>query len=320
MASLPRLTIGLPVFNGENFLSESIEALLGQSYGDFELLISDNASTDSTPDICQKYAKMDDRIRYICQPYNIGLSPNENFLMRQSRTELFKLASHDDLYARDLIKQCVAALDKHPEVVVAHAREVRIDTEGKLTEALSYPVAADALRAPDRFRSMLFDGWDDYTYGVMRRRIMLRTHLLGSHHLADRTFNIELNLHGPFYLVPEWMYFRREHPERTEPYTVRTRAAYMDHRRTSRLHPSIRLYAEYIWAYVTAIKSAPIPAAEKRECFRYLVSWLASRATPVVDRTLRRKPMPDMASLAPELPDVLGRSGCGRPYKGSLLT
>lgn len=304
MASKYRLTIGLPVFNGENLLRESIEALLGQSYENFELVISDNASTDSTPDICRSYMKRDGRIRYIRQPYNIGLQPNENFLMRQSRSELFKLAAHDDLYARDLIKRCVEALDEHPEVVVAHAWEARIDMAGKVTEGLAYPVAADAPRTVDRFRSMLFDGWDDYTYGVMRTEVMLRTHLLGSHHFADRTFNTELNLHGPFYLVPDWMYFRREHPERTEPYTVRTRAAYLNYRRASKLNPTVRLYGEYIWAYVKAIESAPITAAEKRECLGYFTAWLAERALAVADRTLRRKSMQETVTLMPDLPDV----------------
>ncbi len=304
MAALPRLTIGLPVFNGEDLLCESIDALLGQSYEEFELLISDNASTDSTQDICQDYAKQDSRVRYIRQPHNIGLQPNENFVMRQGRTELFKLAAHDDLYARDLIKRCIEALDEHPEVVVAHAWEARIDVAGKLTEALSYSVAADARRAPDRFRSMLFDGWDDYTYGVMRSEVLRRAHLLGSHHFSDRTFNTELNLHGPFYLVPEWMYFRREHPERTEPYTIRTRAAYMNYRRMSRLNPAVRLYGEYIWAYVTAIRSAPMSAAEKRECLGHLAAWLSTRMLPVVDRTLRRKSVEDTVALVPELPDV----------------
>lgn len=304
MTSRFRLTIGLPVFNGENLLCESLEALLGQTYEDFELVISDNASTDSTPDICRRYMKLDSRIRYIRQPYNIGLHPNENFLMRQTRTELFKLASHDDLYARDLIKRCVEALDENPEVVAAHSWEARIDMAGKVTEGLAYPVAVDAPRTPDRFRSMLFDGWDDYTYGVIRTAVLHRTHLLGSHHFADRTFNTELNLHGPFYLVPDWMYFRREHPERKVPYTVRTRAAYMDYRRATRLNPAVRLYGEYIWAYVTAIRTAPITAAEKRECLGYLAVWLGKRVRPVADRTLHRRSMEDLVTVMPDLPDV----------------
>ena len=73
MNTAPRLSIGLPVYNGENYLAESIDALLGQSYEDFELIISDNASTDGTADICRRYGKQDSRVRYFRQPRNIGL-------------------------------------------------------------------------------------------------------------------------------------------------------------------------------------------------------------------------------------------------------
>lgn len=304
MRSRFRLTIGLPVFNGEDLLSESIEALLGQSYEDFELVISDNASTDSTAAICRRYMKLDSRVRYVRQLCNIGLHPNENFLMRQTHTELFKLAAHDDLHARDLVKRCVEALDEHPEVVVAHSWEARINAAGSVTEGLAYPVTADATRAPDRFRSMLFDGWDDYTCGVMRTDVLMRTHLLGSHQFAERTFNAELNLHGPFYLVPDWMYFRREHPGRTRPYTVRTRAAYMDYQRAARRNPATRPHAEYVWAYVTAIRSAPITAAEKRECLAYLAVWLGRRLRPVVKRTIYHRLVHEVISVLPDLPDV----------------
>lgn len=285
--SVPRLTIGLPVYNGENFLAESIEALLGQTYEDFELVISDNASTDSTADICQRYVRQDSRIRYIRQPRNIGLNPNHSFVVRQAMGELFKMASHDDLYARDLLKRCVDALDEHPEVVVAHCWEAVIDHDGTVTKLLDYSVAADAPRAPDRFRSMLFDGWDDYTYGVMRTKVLMRTHLHGSHHFADRTINTELGLHGPFYMVPEWLYFRRDHLERKEPYTVRSRAAYLDPRRANRLrHPVVRLYGEYIWGYIRAIQNAPLSPADRMECYRYLARWLAGRAVPAISRSL----------------------------------
>ena len=113
MNAVPRLSIGLPVYNGENYLAESLDALLGQSYEDFELIISDNASTDGTADICRRYGKQDSRIRYIRQPRNIGLAPNHNVVLDQARGELFKWASHDDLYARDLLKCCVEALDEY---------------------------------------------------------------------------------------------------------------------------------------------------------------------------------------------------------------
>ena len=111
MSQVPRLSVGLPVYNGENFLAESLEAMLGQSYQDFELIISDNASTDGTGDICRRYARQDSRVRYIRQPLNIGLARNHNCLVAEARGELFKWASHDDLYARDLLERCVERTD-----------------------------------------------------------------------------------------------------------------------------------------------------------------------------------------------------------------
>jgi len=283
----PRLSIGLPVYNGENYLAESIAALLGQTYEDFELIISDNASTDSTPAIISSFGRQDARIRYIRQPHNIGLNPNHNFVISQARGELFKMASHDDLYARDLLKRCIDALDAHPEVVLAHCHEAMIDNTGTITRALQYSVAADSPRAPERLRSLLFDGWDDYTYGVMRTSVLRRTQLHGSHHFADRSINTELALHGPFYLVPEALYFRRDHPERTSPYTVRSRCAYLDPRRSSRLrHPVVRLYGEYLWSYVAAIWKAPLSPQDRRECYGLLARWMAGRAAPVARRTV----------------------------------
>jgi glycosyltransferase involved in cell wall biosynthesis len=308
----PRLSIGLPVYNGENFLVESFEALLGQSYEDFELIISDNASTDDTANICQRYAKQDSRIRYIRQPHNIGLSPNHRFVAWEARGEFFKMASHDDLYARDLMQRCIDVLDNHPEAVLAHCWEARIDPSGKVIKGLEYSVNVQAPLASDRFRSMLMDGWDDYIYGVIRTKALLQTHLWGSHHLADRTINTELSLYGPFQLIPEWLYFRREHPGRTSehpergiPYTVRTRCAGMDPRRADPLrHPLIRLYVEYIWGYVAAIRRAPLSSADRQRCYRYLTRWLASRFLPVVLRIFEAGAMHDTEHILATVPDV----------------
>lgn len=330
MGVTPRLTVGLPVYNGELFLSEAIEALLGQTYENFELVISDNASTDSTPDICRQYAKLDNRIRYIRQQRNIGLVANSNFLINQATSEFFKLAAHDDLYARSLLERCIEALDNHQDVVVAHSWEARIDDEGNLVSGLAYSVAADAPQASERFRSMLFDGWDDYMYGVIRTAVLRRTHLYASHHFADRTLNTELNLYGPFYLVPDWLYFRREHagrasehPGRSVPYTVRTRSVGLDPRRSSRfLHPSIRLYLEYIRAYASLIRSAPLSTVERRECYYQLARWTVWRLPSVVSRAFHSGRLHDTVQTVPGLPDIdvsalVSRAG-NRHFAGDL--
>jgi glycosyltransferase involved in cell wall biosynthesis len=281
--TVPRLTVGLPVYNGERYVAESIEALLGQSYQDFELIISDNASTDGTPAICERYARQDSRIRYYRQPRNIGLAPNHNFCVQQARGELFKWAAGDDLYHRDLLLRCVEALDERPEVVLVHAYTAMIDGDGKMFQANDYALGTSAPHAPERFRSLLNDSGGDDDGGVIRRAVLLRTAMKDSYHHADRTIIAELALHGPFYHVPEWMYFRRDHPgraERAHP-SVRARCANMDPRRANPWrHPVPRLIGEYLWAYVRMIQSAPLTSAERLECYGHLAAWVARRSKP----------------------------------------
>ena len=283
MSAAPRLTIGLPVYNGEKYVTESLEALLGQSFTDFELIISDNASTDSTGDICRRYEKQDSRVHYFRQPRNIGLAPNHNFVVEQARSQLFKWTSNDDLYARDLLERCIDALDKYPDAVLAHSWTAKVDDSGAVTKAFEYPLNTASPRAPERFRSLLFVSGGDDDYGIVRTEVLRRTAMKESYHHADRTIIAELSLYGRFYQVPDWLYFRRDHADRAERAcpTMRSRCVNMDPRRTDPLrHPAVRLYGEYVWAYVSAIRRAPLSVADRRECYRYLAQWLASRGRP----------------------------------------
>jgi glycosyltransferase involved in cell wall biosynthesis len=320
MSAVPRLSIGLPVYNGENFLAESVEALLGQSYQDFELIISDNASTDGTADICRRYAEQDSRIRYFRQAHNVGSAPNHNFVIEQARGELFKHASHDDLYARDLLTLCVAALDERPDVVLAHSWSAVIDGTGTVTELIEYPVDTAAPRAADRLRSMLFDGWGDDEGGVVRTDVLRRTRLHGSYHFADRTYTAEIALHGPFYMVQDWLYFRREHAGQAgKNASVRRRCANMDPRRASRVrNPTARLYAEYIWGYASAIRRAPLSPQERRACYQVLARFMAARAMPVAQRTVSRSGLQGRESASAVPPpgmsvDTVVAGQSGRP-------
>jgi len=275
------LTIGLPVYNGESFIAGSVEALLGQTFEDFELIISDNASTDNTMDICRVYEKQDSRIRLVRQPRNLGLTPNHNFTLNEARGELFKWASHDDLYGRDLLKLCIEALDKYPEVVLSHSWTAAIDESGAVTRTSKYPLATAAPLAPKRFRSVLFDAGGDDDGGVIRTEVLRRISPKDSYHHADRLTIIELTLHGPFYHVPQWLYFRRIFPNAAEHKhnAMRHRCANMDPRRADPVrNPIVRLYAEYVWGYIKAIRRSPLSTAERRECYRDLMSYIASRS------------------------------------------
>jgi glycosyltransferase involved in cell wall biosynthesis len=281
MSTAPRLSIGLPVYNGEDYLAESLDALLGQSYENFELIISDNASTDRTEEISREYTKLDSRVRYVRQPVNIGCAPNHNYCVDVARGELFKWASDDDLYARDLLERCIEALDEHPEFILSHSWTAMIDEKGVVTQALKYPLNTVSPRAAERFRSTLFATGGDDDGSVIRTEVLRRVAPLDSYHHADRTIISELALHGPFHQVPDWLYFRRDHPGRSEHEypTVRKRASNLDPKRADKLrHPMVRLLGEYVVGYVKAIRNAPISGAEKRECFRYLRQWLLNRA------------------------------------------
>jgi glycosyltransferase involved in cell wall biosynthesis len=313
VSAVPRLSIGLPVYNGERHVGEAIEALLGQTYEDFELIVSDNASTDGTSEICLGYARQDHRVRYIRQERNIGLIPNHVFVLNQARGELFKNAAHDDLYARDLLLRCVEALDDDPNVVLAHPLSAVVNSAGSVVGTFGPGAALDAPRAADRLRTVLYEGCHDYEYGVIRTATLRRVRHLGSYHLADRMFNVELVLHGRFRQVEEWLYFRREHQEPISQ-KVRERCVTLDPRRANRLrHPVVRLYGEYLWACLAAIGRAPLSIAERGECFGILTQYLASRAVPVMGESRKGERLrQDPLSAAPSIPVdliVAGRGG-----------
>ena len=290
----PRLGIGLPVYNGATYLAEAIEALLGQTYEDFELIISDNASTDATEDICRQYAAQDARIRYIRQPRNIGGLLNHNVVFEYCRSELFKWAADDDLYGRDLVERCVAALDEHPDVVLAHSWTAVINSGGEVVQAIEYPLATSSVAAPVRFRSMLFDDGGDDDYGVIRTEVLRRIPPYDSYHRSDRTLMAELALHGRFYQVPAWLYFRRHHEASLEgtARTIRQKSTAWDPRRAN--HSTARLLAEYMLGYVRAIAQAPLPVSEKAACYRHLMAWMGDRAMRRTAASRIGRPWPSM--------------------------
>ena len=121
---IPKVSIGMPVFNGGATLREAIESLLAQSFTDFELIISDNGSTDDTEEICREYDAVDERIRYVRQPKNRGAAENWAFLLDQALGEYFMWAAHDDLWDPSYIHELTSVLDADSSVGVAFSGRV----------------------------------------------------------------------------------------------------------------------------------------------------------------------------------------------------
>lgn len=164
------VSIGMPVFNDEKFLVKALNSLLSQTFADFELIISDDASSDGSAKICQEYAKADKRITYIRQPVNIGISANMRFLVSKASGTYFMWAGNDDKWDKKFLERLVPALDKNKDAIAAFCPMVFIDENDKILE--SYGIRRSDYRAPradQRLRKLILAFDDSFGYGLFRR-------------------------------------------------------------------------------------------------------------------------------------------------------
>ncbi|MEH1804683.1 glycosyltransferase family 2 protein [Nostoc sp.] len=211
----PRLSIGLPVYNGEKFLKEAIDSLLAQTFEDFELIISDNASTDKTEEICRAYVEQDQRICYYRNDKNIGCAGNFNRVLKLSSGEYFKWAAHDDLHSPDFIKKCVEVLDQDPTIILCHSQAYFIDEQGNFIQNYDIKVKADALKPQERFHELLTKHLCYQCYGVIRASVLKKIPPMGGYGNADGILLLRLGILGRFYEIPESLFFIRSHPQQS---------------------------------------------------------------------------------------------------------
>lgn len=169
---IPLVSIGLIVFNGENYLREALDGLIVQDYENFELLISDNASTDSTKDICEEYARIDKRIKYSRNTSNLG-GANSSKVLEMARGEFFMWAAHDDNWDKSYVSKCVAKLQEFPKAVMCSSEITFIDSKGIPLVHGGYGTHVNLGSRPgmaiqDRVRELISRvGWFAF-YGVWR--------------------------------------------------------------------------------------------------------------------------------------------------------
>jgi glycosyltransferase involved in cell wall biosynthesis len=210
-AGSPRVTIGLPIYNGEQLLPQALESLLTQDFDDVEVVISDNASVDGTPELCAAYAARDPRIRYVRNERNLGSIPNFNKLVGLARGEYFKWAAHDDWCEPEFVRRCVEVLDADPSVVLCHARATRVDEAGDTMVVDLDPLDVRSPDPAERFRQVLWWLRAIYpVYGVIRTEALRRTQLFRSHSGSDRILLAELSLLGQLHQIPELLLYERE--------------------------------------------------------------------------------------------------------------
>jgi len=295
--SEPTVVVGLPVFNGEKFLGEAIESVLTQSFSDFRLILIDNGSTDSTPDICARYAAADRRIVHRREPQPRGAANHFNQCFQPGGAPYFKWMGQDEFLASDYLARMVALLRQQPDAVIAHGRTGVIDEGGRLIGTCDDEVSLAAHRTSDRFWRALCAGSLPEQGGLMRAETMARTRLHGGWAGSERNFMIEMVLLGPVIYDDAQISARRESTDGClrRAVSLGARQNWCDPSRRSAMPAGLAVASEAL----RSIRTMPIAALDRVACSGLLGRW-----------TVRH--LAQMASMRPDPGREEERNALGR--------
>ncbi len=196
----PLVSIGLPVFNEEEHLRGALDSLLGQDYGNLEVVICDNASTDRTPAICAEYAARDPRVRYHRNETNIGGIDNFNRVFELARGEFFMWASGHDVRHPSQVSRCVEVLLTDPEIALCYTQVIWVDQQGRELERVHEYVDTRGLKEKLARLNVVLWGLNGgfAVYGVFRSAALAATSVYTRVVSPDISLLIELSLVGKF--------------------------------------------------------------------------------------------------------------------------
>lgn len=271
-AEIPPVAIGLPVYNGERYLEDTLNSVLAQTYSNFELFIADNASTDGTEAICRDFAQRDSRIHYLRNSTNLGASKNYSICFEPARSKYFRWQNADDPIEPCLIERCLEVLEQNPDVVLAYGKTRIIDESGAPIE--NYDDCLNLAEASPAERFVTFTrqiGLQNLMYGLIRRDALAKTALLGNYIASDINLIGELTLYGQFREIPVHLFNRRMHPgasswKRDDKERQRN---FWDPRKRRMVMQTWRS----IFEYYKAVLRSPITSKEKAALSYYLLKW-----------------------------------------------
>lgn len=274
MHASPRVSIGLPVYNGEDFLEDAIRSALTQSFDDFELVICDNASTDRTGTIARDLAGDDPRVRYLRNERNLGASGNFARAFTESRGELFKWLAHDDRLAPGYLAATVAALDATPDAILCNSAVDYIDERGDVFASYTSVLgSAGVARPSERFATMVLRSHSCVDmFGLVRREALEGSLLISSFHGADRALLAQLALRGRMLQLPERLVQMREHGKRYTRQMSNREARRLWHssaRKRASALPTLNLYR----VYLGLVANERLTPGERLACYGVLARW-----------------------------------------------
>ena len=216
---IPKVSIGMPVYNGELFIREALDSLLVQTFTDFELIISDNGSTDATEAICKDYAEKDVRIRYIRQPENRGPTANFQFVLDKSVGEYFMWCAVDDKRDQTFLEQSIEILDNSLDCVsVLSHYEIFDINNGNIIEKNT--PSSIGLNSPFlRIKRSIEDLVPSLIYGIHRKSVIVDLPL-DPFDWSDVLFVSRLVSKGKYFIIPKVLYWVGINGSKRKPYSL----------------------------------------------------------------------------------------------------
>jgi glycosyltransferase involved in cell wall biosynthesis len=217
MENKPLVSIGMPLYNDEDFLEESLNSLLNQTFSNFELIISDDASTDNSSEICKKYKDNDKKIKYYRNEKNLGEIANFNKALSFAKGKYFMWASGHDIWKPSFIEKCVEKLESEPSAVACTTFYNHVDTKGNFIKRNTRVFNTINNSKFVGFIKAIWILFDPVIYGVIKTKELKKTrgylYVLGPDHVV----RVELSLFGKFTQIPEPLFsFRKKRKEDTK--------------------------------------------------------------------------------------------------------
>jgi hypothetical protein len=214
--SLPKISLALPVYNGERYLEDCLSSIINQTFEDFELVVSNNASTDKTSEILDHFSSKDPRIRVLHQSQNVGAASNFNLLFHETQADLFKWCACDDKLEPDFLKETYSSLTRSPKAILSHSYTVIHDIDQDTKEIFIPKFSMDSDDPVTRLIEMLHHGRRCYeVFGLIRRSALERTNLIGNYRGGDNVLLFRLALLGRFEIVKKPLFILGRHGEQS---------------------------------------------------------------------------------------------------------
>lgn len=277
----------MPVYNGERYLAEALDSILGQTFGDFHLVISDNGSTDGTESICREYTVRDARVAYVRYDVNRGAAWNYNNVFAQCETPFFRWAAADDAFAPTCFERCAEVMAGAPQgVALCYAKTLVIDEDsevvGRYDDDLDLRSSRPHRRISRIVRTMV---QGNPTFGLVRSDALRATRGHLSFPGADYVLMLEIALQGEIWEISEHLFLRRRHAgiSRMVNPSSEEITSFLDPAAKPVRHERLRLLGEYL----AAVRHADLSRVERAACYASVTAaW--SRRYGSIRRPLRR--------------------------------